>query len=194
MKQDGKKTLRQRLADKKVRQQLNQSGPRKAEFLRLLLNMMNRYVTVLIIALIIYVILLFVMVYFEKNAPGANIKNMGDAVWYSLTTFTTVGYGDLAPVTVPGRVIGVIFLVVSLGLLGFFVGFMVEFIARVRPIIVLSLNAGRPWYIFTGKSPYAAIFAENLKAVRQDALIIYADSKNDDKTSKDVFVSIKNSQ
>lgn len=55
MKQEGKKTLRQRLADKKVRQQLNQNGPRKAEFLRLLLNMMNRYVTVLII----YVILLF---------------------------------------------------------------------------------------------------------------------------------------
>ncbi len=189
MKQEGKKTLRQRLADKKVRQQLNQNGPRKAEFLRLLLNMMNRYVTVLIIALIIYVILLFVMVHFEKNAPGANIKNMGDAVWYSLTTFTTVGYGDLAPVTIPGRVIGVIFLIVSIGLLGFFVGFMVEFIARVRPIITLSLNAGRPWYIFTGKSPYAALFAENLKVVRQDALIIYADSKNDDKTSKDVFVS-----
>lgn len=187
---DGKKkTFRQRLADKKVRRQLVNNGPRRTEFLRLLLNMLNRYVTVFLIAVVIYVILLIVMVNVERNAPGANIKNFWDAVWYSLTTFTTVGYGDLAPVTPVGRIIGTVFLFVSLGLLGFFVGFMVDFIARVRPIITLSLNAGRPWYIFTGRSNYAALFAENLKAVRPDAMIIYAETKNDDKTSKDVCVS-----
>ena len=189
MKKNDKKTFRQRLADKKVKQQINNAGPRRAEFIRLLLNMLNRYVTVFLVALVIYVLLLFLMVRCEHNAPGANILDMGDAVWYSITTFTTVGYGDLAPVTVPGRLIGAVFLIVSLGLLGFFVGFMVDFIARVHPLIVLSIHAGRPWYIFTGASPYASLFAENLKAVRPDALIIYADSKSDDKTSRDVYVS-----
>ncbi|MCR5278436.1 MAG: ion transporter [Lachnospiraceae bacterium] len=184
-----KKTFRQRLADKKIRRQLTKSGPRRSEFLRLLLNMLNRYVTVLFIALILYILLLFIMVHYESAAPGANILTIGDAVWYSLTTFTTVGYGDLAPITTVGRLIGSVFLIVSIGLLGFFVGFMVEFIARIRPIIALSLNAGRPWYIFTGVSPYATIFAENLKNVRSDAFIIYADTLKEDKTSKDVHVS-----
>ena len=32
-------------------------------------------------------------------------KNMIDAMWWSLETFTTIGYGDLVPVTVIGRLI-----------------------------------------------------------------------------------------
>ena len=39
--------------------------------------------------------------------------------------------GDFYPVTPSGRVIASVFLVLGIGLLGFFVGFMVEFFARI---------------------------------------------------------------
>ena len=39
----------------------------------------------------------------ERGAPEANILNFGDALWWSGVTVTTVGYGDVFPVTVPGR-------------------------------------------------------------------------------------------
>jgi voltage-gated potassium channel len=40
----------------------------------------------------------------ERHAPHSNIHTLGESVWWSITTVTTVGYGDYVPVTVVGRV------------------------------------------------------------------------------------------
>ena len=40
----------------------------------------------------------------ERHAPKSNIHSLGESLWWSVTTVTTVGYGDYTPVTVPGRI------------------------------------------------------------------------------------------
>jgi voltage-gated potassium channel len=46
-----------------------------------------------------------VIVYlFERHAPSSNIHTLGDALWWSFVTVTTVGYGDFYPVTAGGRI------------------------------------------------------------------------------------------
>src|SRR5215467_15020139 len=46
-----------------------------------------------------------VIVYlFERHAPDSSIRTLGQSLWWSVTTVTTVGYGDYVPVTVAGRI------------------------------------------------------------------------------------------
>jgi voltage-gated potassium channel len=54
----------------------------------------------------------------ERSEPSASIKNFGDAVWWAVTTITTVGYGDRYPVTGTGRVAGVGLMLGGIALLG----------------------------------------------------------------------------
>ncbi|WP_405597209.1 potassium channel family protein [Streptomyces sp. NBC_01410] len=54
----------------------------------------------------------------ERDAPNGNIKTLGDAVWWSFTTMTTVGYGDHAPTTGLGRVLAVGLMISGIALLG----------------------------------------------------------------------------
>ncbi|MER5882421.1 potassium channel family protein [Streptomyces sp. NPDC001941] len=54
----------------------------------------------------------------ERDAPHGNIKTLGDAVWWSFTTMTTVGYGDHAPTTGLGRVLAVGLMLSGIALLG----------------------------------------------------------------------------
>jgi voltage-gated potassium channel len=55
-----------------------------------------------------------VIYFFERHAPGGNVRNVGDALWWSMVTVTSVGYGDRYPVTVPGRITAVFVMVVGL--------------------------------------------------------------------------------
>ena len=55
-----------------------------------------------------------------EQAPHSNIKSAGDALWWSLETITTVGYGDYFPVTKEGRVVGSVLMVFGIALFGMF--------------------------------------------------------------------------
>ncbi|MFE9094157.1 potassium channel family protein [Streptomyces sp. NPDC007264] len=54
----------------------------------------------------------------ERDSPNGNIRTLGDAVWWSFTTMTTVGYGDHAPTTGLGRVLAVGLMLSGIALLG----------------------------------------------------------------------------
>ena len=44
--------------------------------------------------------------------------NLPDSVWWAMVTVTTVGYGDISPVTLGGRIVGVILMISGIGLIG----------------------------------------------------------------------------
>jgi voltage-gated potassium channel len=54
----------------------------------------------------------------ERGHHGANIETFPDALWWSVTTVSTVGYGDRFPVTGAGRLVAVLLMVGGVALLG----------------------------------------------------------------------------
>jgi hypothetical protein len=60
----------------------------------------------------------------EQYAAGANITTASDALWYTIVTISTVGYGDQYPVTNAGRVMGSVIIVVGVGIFGTFTGYL----------------------------------------------------------------------
>ncbi|SEG85290.1 voltage-gated potassium channel [Nonomuraea solani] len=54
----------------------------------------------------------------ERHNADGNIKTIGDALWWSLTTMTTVGYGDRFPITSEGRLVAAGLMLTGIALLG----------------------------------------------------------------------------
>lgn len=54
----------------------------------------------------------------ERHHPDASITTFGDAVWWTLTTITTVGYGDRYPVTAEGRLVAATLMIGGIALIG----------------------------------------------------------------------------
>ena len=54
----------------------------------------------------------------ERGAPNTEITNIGDSVWWAIQTVTTVGYGDVVPVTWVGQFLAVLIMLVGISVLG----------------------------------------------------------------------------
>ena len=58
------------------------------------------------------------VLFFESKSPDASITTGGDAVWWTVVTITTVGYGDYYPVTTGGRTTAVFVMFSGVGIIG----------------------------------------------------------------------------
>jgi voltage-gated potassium channel len=91
----------------------------------------------------------------ERDAPDASITTFGDALWWTVTTVSTVGYGDRYPVTGEGRLVAVLLMLAGIALLG------------VVTAAVASWFVGRVTEATRDEGPGAQARAELLTEVRE---------------------------
>jgi voltage-gated potassium channel len=73
---------------------------------------------VLLIALAVNLVAAALVLNFERNVPSSNIHSYPDALWWAVTTSTTVGYGDRFPMSPAGRGVAVLLMVAGIALFG----------------------------------------------------------------------------
>lgn len=84
------------------------------------------FATVILISGILVIFSSIAMINFETD-KDSNIKTPVDAIWWSLTTITTVGYGDRYPITMEGRLTAILLMFAGVGLFGTFTAFITKF-------------------------------------------------------------------
>ncbi len=58
--------------------------------------------------------------YFEGETGDANISSLWDGIWWAVVTMGTVGYGDKYPITLGGRIVGLVLIFAGVGLMSLF--------------------------------------------------------------------------
>ena len=68
----------------------------------------------------------------EAGKPNAKIHNLNDSMWWMVSTITSVGYGDVVPVTLEGRILGMILQFIGVIMTSSIIGSLVVQLHRKR--------------------------------------------------------------
>lgn len=80
-------------------------------------NKASQLISATFVVLLLMVIASVIMYGLENPAQPDVFKNAFSGIWWAVVTFTTVGYGDMIPITIGGRILGSIISFLGIGLL-----------------------------------------------------------------------------
>jgi len=87
-----------------------------------------------------YGVIIYLLHTIESSVPGSKMISWQDGLWYVVATITTVGYGDVYPITYWGRALGFVVMLSSLGVYGFIIGQIANFMSTLKEQRNLGLN------------------------------------------------------
>lgn len=81
-------------------------------------------------SVLVFVLVMLFLAALPMKWLEPSFKTYGDALWWEIVTITTVGYGDLAPVTTVGRIIAAILMLTGIGVIGLITGTVASILTR----------------------------------------------------------------
>ena len=126
------------------------------------------------LGIVVYFILVSLLIHVEKDSEQSALTNYSNAIWYSLVTLTTVGYGDLFPATVYGRMIGYIFVLSSLAFYGLLIGQFTMLMTTLRENRKLGQNGTQftDHAIIIGWNEFSRMVIDQLIGVQKKVAIV----------------------
>ncbi|GAB6073731.1 ion transporter [Nautilia lithotrophica] len=136
------------------------------------------------------------VIYVFEAHTNPKIDTIFDAIYWSLITISTVGYGDITPITEEGKVLTMFLIVVGIG----FISFSTSIIASAFTEKLQELKADRIFrtikhmndvYLICGYSNEAEILAERFKKDNVDFVIVDMDEDRVQKSSMKGYITLK---
>lgn len=141
-----------------------------------------RFIIIICVFILLYIGLLSILIHIEAHDPNVKIKDFGDALWFSIVTLTTVGYGDLYPVTFEGKLYGSIFLFASLGFYGVIIGQITNIMSSIKEHNKLGMNGTNftNHVVVIGWSDFGKAVVDQLISAGRSIAIVTKDKDNID--------------
>jgi voltage-gated potassium channel len=80
----------------------------------------DKLYSLLIISVVVVIAGSMLILTIESGQPGSQINSGLDAVWWTVSTVSTVGFGDIVPVTDAGKIMAIFFMIFGISILGIF--------------------------------------------------------------------------
>ncbi|WP_018933616.1 potassium channel family protein [Gracilibacillus lacisalsi] len=127
------------------------------------------FITSILLVLLSSILIVFI----ERDS----FPTIFDGFWWVMTTVTTVGYGDLYPETVGGRLLALFLYVFGIGLIGVVIGKIIDSLAIYRKKRQEGdiMYKGKGHYIIIGWSQKAKFAIKEMLATHQDIDVIIID-------------------
>lgn len=119
-------------------------------------------------------VLIYVM---EALNPESPVDTLFDALYWAIVTISTVGYGDVTPVTYEGRLVAMAVIVSGVAVLAFATSIVVSaFTENLEPIrrnkLVQEARSMKHFYLICGFSPATLVVASKLKRMGRHVVIL----------------------
>jgi voltage-gated potassium channel Kch len=115
--------------------------------------------------------------YFAESGTNQNVDSFGDAIWWAIVTVTTIGYGDIYPVTVLGRIVGGFLMFAGIGTLGVFTAAIAAYLIKFDGLDSLRVRGLSNHVVICGLGSVGVLLAQ---AFRRDGYPVIALEKVED--------------
>jgi len=137
-------------------------------------------------------VLIYVM---EANNPNSPINTLFEAVYWSIVTISTVGYGDVTPVTTEGRFVAMVVITSGIAVLAFTTSLVVsaftEKLDEIKEVkSIEDITKLQNYYLICGYESIAKELARKLKKSTHEIIVLDSDQTRVQSAKSDGFIAM----
>jgi len=152
--------------------------------------------TILLLAVSFVTFIGGAIIYVFEAHTNPKVDTIFDAIYWSLITISTVGYGDITPVTEEGKVLTMVLIVVGIGFISFSTSIIASaFTEKLQEVktdrVFRTIKHMQDVYLICGYSNEAEILAERFKKENIDFVIVDMDESRVEKATQRGYIALK---